>query len=89
MTILERLLDELQAAKGPISSADLARRLDVSEPTLDGMVSVLVDTGRLAGDQPHGDTFACSGLACGSKCVGLDDCAFIVSVPTIVRLLTT
>ena len=87
MTILDRLLDELRAAKGPISAVELARRLDVSPSALDGMVSVLVSTGRLAGDQIQSDTFACSGLACGTTCVGIDECAFVVSVPTTVALV--
>ena len=88
MTILDHLLDELRAAKGPISTTDLARRLEVSESTLDGMISVLVATGQLKGDEPSGDTYACSGVACGTKCVGLDECAFIVSVPTTVHLVS-
>lgn len=86
MTILDRLLDELRAARGPISTTDLARRLEVSGSTLDGMMSVLVETGQLRGDEPDGDTYACSGVACGTTCVGLDDCAFIVSAPTTVHL---
>ena len=83
MTILDRLLDEVRAAKGPIRASDLARRLDVSESALDGMVSVLVTNGRLSGSEVEsGDEMvACSGIACGTSCVGLDDCAFIVSVP--------
>ena len=87
MTILDRLLDELRAAKGPISTRDLARRLEVSESALDGMMSVLVATGRLKGEESQGDTYACSGVACGTNCVGLDDCVFVVSVPTAVRLV--
>ena len=87
MTILDRLLDELRAAKGPISSVELARRLDVSTAALDGMVSVLVSTRRLAGDPAQSDTIACSGLACGTACVGIDECAFVVSVPTTVTLV--
>ncbi|MGI9642055.1 MAG: FeoC-like transcriptional regulator [Acidimicrobiia bacterium] len=87
MTILDHLLAELRAAKGPISTSDLARRLEVSESALDGMMSVLVATGQLRGDEPQGDTYACSGVACGTKCVGLEDCAFIVSVPSTVALV--
>ena len=87
MTIVDRLLVELRAAKGPVSSVELARRLDVSTAALDGMVSVLVSTGRLAGDQTQSDTYACSGLACGTTCVRIDECAFVVSVPTTVALV--
>lgn len=87
MTILDHLLAELRTAKGPISTSDLARRLEVSESALDGMMAVLIATGQLRGDEPRGDTYACSGVACGTKCVGLEDCAFIVSVPTTVALV--
>ncbi len=89
MTILDRLLDELQSAKGPIGSSELARRLDVAPSALDGMVSVLVANGRLRGDADptQAETVACSGLACGTACVGLDECAFIVSVPQTHRLV--
>ena len=87
MTILDHLLAELRTAKGPISTSDLARRLEVSESALDGMMAVLIATGQLSGDEPQGDTYACSGVACGTTCVGLEDCAFIVSVPTTVALV--
>ena len=89
MTILDRLLDELRAAKGPISSVELARRLEVSPSALDGMVSVLVSTGRLAGGLAQGDAVDCAGLACGRNCVGLDECAFVVAVPVTVSPVRT
>ena len=83
MTILDQLLSELHEAKGPVSNTELARRLDVSPSALDGMMSVLVSAGRLVGDDggSEGDFLACSGTACGTTCVGIDDCAFIVSPP--------
>lgn len=87
MTILDHLLAELRTAKGPISTSDLARRLEVSESALDGMMSVLIATGQLKGDESQGDTYACSSVACGTTCVGLDDCTFIVSVPSTVALV--
>lgn len=88
MTILDRLLDELRTAKGPVSVSALGRRLDMAESAVDGMVSMLVATGRLEGDEaPGAETVACSGLACGISCVGLDDCAFTVQVPQTHRLV--
>ena len=82
MTILDRLIHEVEAARGPITSKEIARRIGVSGSTLDGMVSVLVATGRLAGNAgPGTEPIACSGVACGTSCVGIDDCAFIVAVP--------
>lgn len=88
MTILDRLLDEVRLAKGPISSTDLARRLDTSAAALSGMLSVLESMGKLTGDgSPSPEIVACSGAACGTTCVGLDACPFIAAVPTTHRLV--
>ena len=89
MTILDRVLGELREAKGPIRSSDLAARVGVSESALSGMVSVLVSKGKLAADEPESfeDMVACSGLACGTSCVGLDECPFIVDVPNTIALV--
>jgi len=91
MTILERVLRELRDARGPIRSSDLATRVGVSESALSGMVSVLVAKGKLAGTEPrsHEDVVACSGLACGRTCVGLDECPFVVDLPETVSLVIT
>ena len=83
MTILDRLLDEVRLAKGPVSSTDLARRLNTSASALSGMLTVLESMGRLTGDGSRSpETLACSGAACGTTCVGLDACPFIAAVPT-------
>ena len=89
MTILDRLLDELHTAKGPISSSELASRIDVSVSALDGMLGVLVTTGKLEGSSKTTDEelIACSGTACGASCVGLDKCPFIVDVPEVFSLV--
>jgi len=83
MTILDTVLGELRKAKGPIRSNELASKLGVSEPALEGMVSVLVGKGKLAGSETAamGDVVACSGIACGISCVGLEKCPFIANVP--------
>ncbi len=83
MTILDRVLDELREARGPIRSTNLALKVGVSEAALDGMISVLVAKGKLAGSEPQSieETVACSGVACGTSCVGLEKCPFIADVP--------
>jgi hypothetical protein len=83
MTVLDQLVDELRAARGPIRSGDLANRIGVSGDSLVMMVDVLVSKGVLSGSAtPSPDeTIACSGVACGATCVGLDECLFIVTVP--------
>lgn len=83
MTVLDRLLTELRNANGPLRSNALAARIGVSEPALGGMISVLVGKGKLAANntEPMQDVVACSGVACGASCVGLDRCPFIAEVP--------
>lgn len=82
-SVLDTLLTELRTVRGPIRSADLAERVGVSESALSGMIDVLVAKGRLAPaeDPGAGEAVTCSGGACGTACVGLDQCAFIANVP--------
>lgn len=83
MTVLDQLIDELRSERGPIRSSDLARRIGVSEPALEGMIGVLTAKGVLnaSSDTTEGEAIACSGVACGATCVGLNDCPFIANVP--------
>ncbi|MEA2010768.1 MAG: hypothetical protein U9N78_08690 [Actinomycetota bacterium] len=89
MTVLDRLIDELRTERGPIRSTDLARRIGVSEPALDGMIDVLTAKGVMnaPSDATDGEAIACSGVACGTTCVGLDACPFIASVPDTYTLI--
>lgn len=84
MTVLDQLVDELRNERGPIRSRELARRIGVSESALDGMIGVLTAKGVLSApfDSMLGESVACSGVACGSTCVGLDECPFVVVLPT-------
>ena len=88
-SVLDTLLTELRTVRGPIRSVDLAERVGVSESALSGMIDVLVAEGRLSpGDDPGaGEAVACSGGACGSACLGLDQCAFIANVPASYTLI--
>ena len=83
MTVLDQLVDELRTERGPVRSSDLARRIGVSEPALEGMISVLTAKGVLSAsaDAIEGGAVACSGVACGATCIGLDACPFIANVP--------
>ena len=83
MTVLDQLVDELRTERGPIRSSDLARRIGVSESALDGMISVLAAKGvlRAPSDSLDGKAIACSGVACGTTCVGLAACPFVANVP--------
>ncbi|MEN8234970.1 MAG: FeoC-like transcriptional regulator [Actinomycetota bacterium] len=81
--ILDRLLDELHTAQGPIMNSALARRLGIDESALDGMIGVLTAKGVLSvpAEFVGGDAATCSGAACGSSCVGLEKCPFVLNVP--------
>ena len=83
MTVLDQLVAELRTERGPIRSTDLARRIGVSEQALDGMIGVLTAKGVLSAlsGSTEGEAVACSGAACGTTCVGLDNCPFIANVP--------
>jgi hypothetical protein len=47
------------------------------------MLVVLVSKGKLAATEldSFAEVVACSGTACGTTCVGLDACPFVVDVP--------
>jgi DNA-binding Lrp family transcriptional regulator len=82
MTVLDRVVAEMGSAQGPIPLSEIAKRVGVSRSALDGMLGVLVDKGRLtsAGSDPIPTGFACTGAACGTTCVGLEDCPFVAEV---------
>ncbi|MEA2057381.1 MAG: FeoC-like transcriptional regulator [Actinomycetota bacterium] len=86
MTVLDRVVEELRSAKGPIRLHDLAVRVGVERSALDGMLGVLVEKGRLTSSETHPITeeFACTG--CGKGCVGLDECPWIVDVPVVLTV---
>lgn len=82
--ILDRFLHELRAAQGPIMHSDLAHRLGIDESALEGMMSVLAAKGVLSvsSENVGGEGAACTGAACGTSCVGLSECPFVVTLPT-------
>lgn len=89
MTVLDRVLDEIRRAKGPVSVSTLSRRTGVDPRALDGMLATLTASGRLVeGLAPPiaegGPGMACGG--CGTTCVGLDACPFTVAAPTSLTL---
>jgi hypothetical protein len=61
--MLQRVLQEMATARGPLSLDELSRRLGVERETLDGMVETLVRMGRLRDDRQ-------ALLACGAHCSG-------------------
>jgi len=88
MTVLDRVVEELRSAGGPIRLHDLAVRVGVERSALDGMLGVLVEKGRLTSSetQPITEEFACTGAACGTTCVGLSECPWVVEAPVVLGL---
>jgi DNA-binding Lrp family transcriptional regulator len=82
MTVLDRVVAELGSAEGPIPLRELATRVGVPPSALEGMLGVLVDKGLLArpGSETSPGGFACTGTACSTTCVGLEDCPFVADV---------
>jgi DNA-binding IscR family transcriptional regulator len=73
VTVLDRLLDELESAPGPVRSDELARRLQVTASTLEGMLRTLEAKGLVPA--PSGAPLSCHG-GCGIRCPGVETCPF-------------
>ena len=89
MTILDRLIDELHRARGPVSSSTLSLELGIDHSALDGMLDTLVARGALVGDGNTGELMACGGGSCGISCSGIDTCPLIVPAPQVLAFPTT
>lgn len=83
MTILQQVLQELEATKGSIKLADLARKLDVEPGALKGMIEFWVRKGRLKNDVPENEAIsgACLTGSCGGSCPGPQGCPFVMKMP--------
>ena len=77
--MLERLLSTLLEANGPVSFDDLSNRLHVERSALAPMLDLLVRKGFLT-EWINSDTeVACGGRACGTSCLGIQGCPFVVA----------
>lgn len=87
--MLRELLRLVETAEGPISLADLGRRLGVDATVLDGMLQYWVRKGRLVMDGHSGGVACTGGCAsmggCGS-CSGVTSCPFVARLPITYRL---
>jgi hypothetical protein len=75
--MLPRLLSVLGDATGPISFADLSRRLGVERSALEPMLELLVRKGLLTEWQQTDTDVACRSTACGASCSGVQGCPFV------------
>lgn len=77
--MLHQVLREIEQATGPLSLADLARKLKVDQGTLEGMITFWVRKGRIVASQVDGQhcaTGGCTGCASNSG-----SCPFAGSAP--------
>ncbi len=67
--MLHQVLREIEQATEPLSLGDLARKLDVDQSTLDGMLTFWVRKGRIVVSDIDGQTCATGGgcTSCGSS----------------------
>ena len=82
MGLLHQVLDEIEAANGPLTVNELGRRLDVDASALAPMIEFWVRKGRLRDeDTAVTEEAACATGACGTTCAGANSCVYIARMP--------
>ena len=77
--MLYQVLQEVEAAQGPLDLNELSRRLDVNRGTLDGMIQFWVRKGRLVDDLNESDSVCATGSCSG--CSGPQGCPYTMTMP--------
>lgn len=72
--MLEEIMRELENNKGPVTVRELARRLDIEQGALEGMLEFLQRKGKLSVYRPGEECEECGVVSCAS-------CVFGVSCP--------
>lgn len=87
--MLWKILQEVEAAQGPLDLNELSRRLDIERSALDGMIQFWVRKGRLVDDAVVAGqaTTVCAGHACSHGCPGPQQCSFALKMPRTITLL--
>jgi hypothetical protein len=81
MSTLKRVLDEIQSARGPISVAELSRRLDVEQSALEGMIDFWIQKGRLRADLFLSTPASCASDECDTSCPQATNCNLMTNPP--------
>lgn len=80
--MLLQVLREIEQADGPVTLAELSRRLDVAPSALQGMIDFWVSKGRLqdtsAPTEADGMTHGCGTKSCSGS---PETCAYIAKMP--------
>jgi len=77
--MLKQVLQEVEAAQGPLDLNELSRRLNVERSTLDGMIQFWVRKGRLVDDLVESDSVCATGGCSG--CSGPQGCPYTMTMP--------
>ena len=79
--LLDQLLDEIKATRGPIDLAGLSRRLGTQVSAIQGMLDLLEWKGVIERPRaPIGDGQAVCSAPCGTACTGMESCAFALNL---------
>jgi hypothetical protein len=78
--MLNQVLQEFEQAKGPITLADLSRKLEIAPDALEGMLQFWVRKGRIRCDDDIESGESVTGT-CGPSCSGTTNCTFIAKMP--------
>jgi hypothetical protein len=81
MSTLRRVLDEIQSERGPISLAELSRRLDVEQSALEGMIDFWIQKGRLRADLFLSAPTSCASDQCDASCPKAASCGHMTNLP--------
>jgi len=72
IAVLNEILEQIENSDGPLTVRELARRLDVEESALTGMLEFLQRKGRLSVYRP-GENQGCASISCAG-CVFAGNC---------------
>ncbi len=83
--MLSQVLQEIKNSKEPVSLAALSQKLNIERGALEGMLAYWVRKGHLSDDteQVETNSAVCASGACGSKCTGVNNCAFVAKMPKV------
>ncbi len=79
--MLKQVLQEVEAAQGPLDLNELSRRLNVERGALDGMVQFWIRKGRLVDDLDESDSACATTTGSCSGCSGPQGCPYTLTMP--------
>jgi len=81
--VLRQVLEELEAAPGPVNINELSRKLGIDRSALEGMIQFWVRKGRLKSrSQAAAEmTELCTTGSCGCACSGPVECPYVIQMP--------